>query len=123
MVLELTRPISHEGRTWYHFPDAKSISRKGSEGLKQFGFGYKTDYIHGVASLVADGKLDLDGLAVDLGHFTEGLLPTATTEHHLVAFRDQIVFFYSSGYFIEHQRFLQPALFIKTRMDYNSFVF
>jgi len=62
MVLELSRSISHEGKTWYHFPDAKSISRKGSEGLKQFGFGYKTAYIHGVASLVADGKLDLDGL-------------------------------------------------------------
>ncbi|MHA2158875.1 MAG: DNA-3-methyladenine glycosylase family protein [Candidatus Thorarchaeota archaeon] len=62
MVLGLTRPVSHEGKAWYHFPDAKSISRKGSEGLKQFGFGYKTDYIQGVASLVADGSLDLDAL-------------------------------------------------------------
>jgi DNA-3-methyladenine glycosylase II len=62
MVLGLTRPVSHEGKAWYHFPDAKSISGKGSEGLKQFGFGYKTDYIQGVASLVADGSLDLDAL-------------------------------------------------------------
>jgi len=62
MVLGLTIPLLHEGKTWYHFPDARTISRKGSEGLKQFGFGYKTDYIHGVAALVSDGVLDLDAL-------------------------------------------------------------
>jgi DNA-3-methyladenine glycosylase II len=63
MVIRLTKPVSHEDQSWYHFPDAATIDRMGPEGLKQFGFGYKSDYIHGVASLVADGSLDLDSLA------------------------------------------------------------
>lgn len=62
MVLDLSKPISHEGQSWYHFPEAAVIAKKGSEGLKEFGFGYKTEYIHGVASLVAEGSLDINSL-------------------------------------------------------------
>jgi len=62
MVIGLTKPISHQGQLWYSFPDAKTITGKGSKGLKEYGFGYKSEYIHGVASLVADGSLELDSL-------------------------------------------------------------
>jgi DNA-3-methyladenine glycosylase II len=62
MVQGLTIPITHRGQPWYHFPDAKTIAEKGSRGLKEYGFGYKSDYIHGVASLIADGSLEIDSL-------------------------------------------------------------
>jgi len=45
---------------WYHFPDAHTISKAGLNGLREFGFGYKTDYIIGTACLVAKGELDID---------------------------------------------------------------
>lgn len=60
MVLGLTDSISFENQSWYGFPDAKTIMKSGLEGLREFGFGYKTEYIHGVASLVAEGSLDVD---------------------------------------------------------------
>ncbi|MFW9769054.1 MAG: DNA-3-methyladenine glycosylase family protein [Candidatus Thorarchaeota archaeon] len=62
MILELTSPITYEGQSWYHFPDATTIAEKGPEGLKEYGFGYKTEYIHGVASRIAEGSLELDSL-------------------------------------------------------------
>ncbi|MFX1481875.1 MAG: DNA-3-methyladenine glycosylase family protein [Promethearchaeota archaeon] len=62
MVLGLTKPVVFEERPWYSFPDCVTIRRTGSKGLKNFGFGYKTEYIHGAASLIADGGLDIDSL-------------------------------------------------------------
>ena len=60
MVLGLTKPISFENQSWYYFPDAGTITKTGIEGLREFGFGYKTEYVHGVANLVAEGNLDID---------------------------------------------------------------
>lgn len=60
MVLGLTKPVSYENQDWFFFPDARTIERAGLTGLREFGFGYKTEYVHGVASLVAEGNLDID---------------------------------------------------------------
>ena len=60
MILGLTKPVSYENQSWYYFPDASTITKTGIEGLREFGFGYKTEYMHGVASLVAEGSLDID---------------------------------------------------------------
>ena len=60
MVLGLTKPISYENQSWFFFPDARTIEKAGLAGLREFGFGYKTEYVHGVASLVAEGNLDID---------------------------------------------------------------
>lgn len=60
MVLGLTNPVSFKDQSWYYFPDARTISKTGLDGLREFGFGYKTEYIHGAASLVAEGELDID---------------------------------------------------------------
>ncbi|MHA2178319.1 MAG: DNA-3-methyladenine glycosylase family protein, partial [Candidatus Thorarchaeota archaeon] len=73
MVVGLSTPLSHEGQSWFHFPDAITISKKGSDGLKEYGFGYKSEYIHGVASLVAEGGLDLDSL---IGNSQEQVMTT-----------------------------------------------
>lgn len=62
MVLGLTVPVYFENQNWYHFPDAKTISTTGIDGLREFGFGYKVDYIHRAANLVEIGKIDLDSL-------------------------------------------------------------
>ncbi|MBY8996613.1 MAG: DNA-3-methyladenine glycosylase 2 family protein [Candidatus Thorarchaeota archaeon] len=60
MILGLTKPVSYKDQSWYYFPDAHTISTSGLDGLRKFGFGYKTEYIHGVARLVAKGELDID---------------------------------------------------------------
>lgn len=60
MILGLTKPVSFKNQYWYFFPDARTISQTGLDGLREFGFGYKTEYIHGTASLVGMGKLDID---------------------------------------------------------------
>ncbi|MGD9397562.1 MAG: hypothetical protein PVJ05_14095, partial [Candidatus Thorarchaeota archaeon] len=62
MVLGLTRPVSFKNQSWYYFPDAHTVSRTGSEGLRDFGFGYKSEYVEIAASLVANGELDIDSL-------------------------------------------------------------
>lgn len=62
MVLGLAKPLSFENQDWYSFPDARRIAITGVDGLKQFGFGYKADYIHHSATLIANGHLELDSL-------------------------------------------------------------
>ncbi|MFW9807192.1 MAG: DNA-3-methyladenine glycosylase family protein [Candidatus Thorarchaeota archaeon] len=62
MVLGLTDPVYFENQNWYHFPDAKTITTTGVDGLREFGFGYKVDYIHRAAFLVDNGEIDLDSL-------------------------------------------------------------
>ena len=62
MVLGLTKPISFKNQSWYYFPDAHTIAKTGVAGLRDFGFGYKVEYIHGTAELVATGKLDINSL-------------------------------------------------------------
>lgn len=60
MILGLTKPKSYENQSWYDFPDANTITKSGLKGLREFGFGYKTEYVYGVASLIAEGTLDID---------------------------------------------------------------
>ncbi|MFW9809948.1 MAG: DNA-3-methyladenine glycosylase family protein, partial [Candidatus Thorarchaeota archaeon] len=62
MVVGLASPISHENQLFYHFPDAITISNAGVAGIREFGFGYKSEYIHNVAKLVANGSLDIDSM-------------------------------------------------------------
>jgi DNA-3-methyladenine glycosylase II len=62
MILELTKPVVFEGSRWYYFPSAQTISNAGLDGLREFGFGYKAEYIHNVATLAAKGNLALDAL-------------------------------------------------------------
>ncbi|MFW9980833.1 MAG: DNA-3-methyladenine glycosylase family protein [Candidatus Thorarchaeota archaeon] len=62
MVVGLTSPVSFRNQLWYNFPNASTISNTGAESLREFGFGYKTEYIHGVSNLVADGSLDIDSI-------------------------------------------------------------
>ncbi|MFX1580482.1 MAG: DNA-3-methyladenine glycosylase family protein [Promethearchaeota archaeon] len=62
MILGLNRPVLFKNQLWYDFPDAKTITETGPDGLRNFGFGYKVEYIHRIASLVAKGKLELDSL-------------------------------------------------------------
>ena len=62
MVLGLTKPVSFKNQPWYFFPDADTISKAGSERLRDFSFGYKSEYIEIAASLVANGELDIDSL-------------------------------------------------------------
>ncbi|MFW9834535.1 MAG: DNA-3-methyladenine glycosylase family protein [Candidatus Thorarchaeota archaeon] len=62
MILGLTKPVLFKNQLWYDFPDANTITEIGPEGLRDFGFGYKVEYIHRVASLVAKGELELDSL-------------------------------------------------------------
>ncbi len=60
MILGLTKPIIFRNQEWYSFPDANTISKMSLDGLKKFGFGYKAEYIHIAASLVAESSLDID---------------------------------------------------------------
>jgi DNA-3-methyladenine glycosylase II len=60
MILGLTGPVSFRDQSWYYFPDAHTITKTGMDGLREFGFGYKVEYIHRAARLVAEGGLDID---------------------------------------------------------------
>lgn len=62
MVLGLSEPITFENQSWYYFPDATMLASIGQKNLREFGFGYKAEYIHGAANLVAEGSLDIDSL-------------------------------------------------------------
>ncbi|MFW9974283.1 MAG: DNA-3-methyladenine glycosylase family protein [Candidatus Thorarchaeota archaeon] len=62
MVLGLTTPVTFKNQLLYHFPDADTIAKAGPNVLRKYGFGYKTEYIHHAASLVADGVLDVNSL-------------------------------------------------------------
>jgi len=62
MILGLCRPISFQNQSLYCFPNARTITNIGLDGLRKYGFGYKAEYIHRVANLVAEGELNLDSL-------------------------------------------------------------
>ena len=62
MILGLTKPISFKNQSWYYFPDPQTVTKSGLVGLREFGFGYKVEYIHRAASLVSEGELELDSL-------------------------------------------------------------
>ena len=60
MILGLTRPVSFKDQSWFYFPDAHTVSKTGLDNLREFGFGYKVEYIHRAAHLVAEGELDVN---------------------------------------------------------------
>ncbi|OLS31754.1 MAG: DNA-3-methyladenine glycosylase [Candidatus Thorarchaeota archaeon AB_25] len=60
MIFGLTRPVSFKNQSWYYFPDARTITETGMDALREFGFGYKVEYIHRAARLVFEGELELD---------------------------------------------------------------
>lgn len=60
MILGLTEPVSFKNQFWYYFPDACTITKTGMDALREFGFGYKVEYIHRAACLVTNGELDID---------------------------------------------------------------
>jgi DNA-3-methyladenine glycosylase II len=62
MVLELSERISFENCDLFSFPSPADILTCGTDGLRALGFGYKADYIHGVAKLVRDEELRLEEL-------------------------------------------------------------
>lgn len=60
MIIGLTRPVSFKNQSWYYFPDARTIAETGMDALREFGFGFKVEYIYRVARLVFEGELELD---------------------------------------------------------------
>ncbi|MGY5856141.1 MAG: hypothetical protein RTS72_06025 [Candidatus Thorarchaeota archaeon] len=60
MVLGLTKPVAFQDQSWHYFPDAHTITKTGMNNLREFGFGYKVEYIHRVAKLVAEGELNIN---------------------------------------------------------------
>lgn len=55
--------IDFEGERYYTFPSAERIAQLGEEELAPLRCGYRAPYIIGAARAVAEGKLDLEGLA------------------------------------------------------------
>ncbi|MBD3158100.1 MAG: hypothetical protein GF309_04865 [Candidatus Lokiarchaeota archaeon] len=60
LVLEAASPIQYIHSKYYSFPSCEDIMELGSSGLKKLGVGYKSDYLLGLSSMVASGKLDLE---------------------------------------------------------------
>jgi len=54
--------ISWKGREVFRFPKAESLAAASIEDLLSCGCGYRAPYVKKTASMVADGKLDLDRL-------------------------------------------------------------
>jgi len=68
MVVQLSQSMNYDGRTLYAFPEPEAILRRGLDGLRAFGLGYKAEYIYAISKLVHDGALkteDLKGMTFD----------------------------------------------------------
>ncbi len=61
MVLKLSKR-SEEDDSMYSFPSAADILSAGVKGMKEFGVGYKTDYVLNLCNLVVNNELDIDGM-------------------------------------------------------------
>jgi DNA-3-methyladenine glycosylase II len=64
MILGLSRKHVFTSIELYSFPTPEQIADCGVDGLGKFGIGYRTEYVHRVSSLVAQGKLDLESLSM-----------------------------------------------------------
>ncbi|TFG32157.1 DNA-3-methyladenine glycosylase 2 family protein [Candidatus Thorarchaeota archaeon] len=62
MILSIGPKMSYNDHTVYGFPSPEEIARCTLEQLQSFGFGYKAEYIHGIAHSVVNGNLELEGL-------------------------------------------------------------
>ncbi|MBS3795231.1 MAG: DNA-3-methyladenine glycosylase 2 family protein [Candidatus Thorarchaeota archaeon] len=60
LVLEAASPMKYMHSKYYSFPSCEDIMELGSSGIKKLGVGYKSDYLLGLSSMVASGKLDLE---------------------------------------------------------------
>ncbi len=64
LVRRYGTPLTVAGRTVYAFPDANTLARARPPDLRALQFSErKAEYIVGIARAIADGGLDLDGLA------------------------------------------------------------
>jgi len=55
--------LSLEGETYYAYPTPKSLASANQQELRSVGLSErKSEYIHNVASLISEGKLDLESL-------------------------------------------------------------
>jgi N-glycosylase/DNA lyase len=63
LCLSFGEPIEFEGRILYGFPSAETLSPLSPEDLAPLRCGYRAPYIIDAARLVAEGKLDLEGLS------------------------------------------------------------
>ncbi|MDF1540752.1 MAG: hypothetical protein P1Q69_17785, partial [Candidatus Thorarchaeota archaeon] len=61
MVLKLGMTIQ-ENEPIYTFPSTEEILSAGAKGLKEFGVGYKIDYILNLCNLVVSKEVDIDGM-------------------------------------------------------------
>lgn len=60
MILSIGPKMSFKDLTLYSFPTPKEIERCSIRELQSFGFGYKAEYIHGIATSAVNGSLDLE---------------------------------------------------------------
>lgn len=61
MVLKIGNSSRGQNRAYY-FPSAKEILEAGEDGLKEFGCGYKTDYVLSVCKMVANNEIDINAM-------------------------------------------------------------
>ena len=62
LILSIGQKILLNDRIYYSFPSALDIVKHKLEGLQNLGFGYKAQYVHGVAKLTIKNSLDLEDL-------------------------------------------------------------
>jgi DNA-3-methyladenine glycosylase II len=65
LVKKFGEALTLDGETYYAYPTPQNIARVSVEEIGNCGLSQrKAEYIHGVAKLIADGKLDLDQLKI-----------------------------------------------------------
>ena len=52
--------ITFNGKTYYSFPDAKTVAKAGVDALRELKVGFRAPYIIDAASKVSSGEIDLD---------------------------------------------------------------
>ncbi len=63
LALKFGKPLHLGDETFFAFPTPEALAKAGPEEVRQAGLSLrKADYICGVAKLIVDGKLDIEGL-------------------------------------------------------------
>ena len=55
-------PVGMDGQVRHAFPTPVQLARSGEAKLRELGLGFRAPYVAAAARLVAEGRLDLDGL-------------------------------------------------------------
>ncbi|MHA1902679.1 MAG: DNA-3-methyladenine glycosylase family protein [Candidatus Thorarchaeota archaeon] len=63
MTLALSKPTKYNGIDLYQFPSREAIIKRGVEGLKKFGLGYKAAYVNGVSEFTRTMTPQLETLS------------------------------------------------------------